>query len=60
MPAILMSCIRDLKEQGKTESAAWAICVARLGPKGSGHISYDKAKDEYVLAEKGKQHGSGS
>ena len=59
MPAILVNCVRELQENGKDKDAAWAICVARLGPKGSGLISYDTDKGEYVLTEKGKTHEAG-
>lgn len=58
MPDILTNCVRELQENGKDKDTAWAICVARLGPKGSGLIEYDKDKGEYVLTEKGKVHES--
>jgi hypothetical protein len=50
MPKQLTNCIEKIKKLGKAKNP-WAICIASLGPKGSGTIKYSKKDKEWVSAE---------
>lgn len=52
MPKVLTDCVRDVMDGGKSEGDAWAICIARLGPEGSGDIRYSDKHHDWVNARK--------
>ena len=48
MPKVLKDCVKGVQKSGKSEKSAYAICMARLGPKGSRRIKYDKDEQEWI------------
>lgn len=51
MPKVLTDCVRDVMGTGKDEGSAYAICIARLGPDGSGDIRYSDKHHDWVLTK---------